>query len=237
MTSPTTQLLVGSAAAIALLHTAVGIDHYLPFIALGRARSWSLRRTLLVTGGCGVGHVAASVVLGVVGLALGLAADEVDGLQSARGSVAAWLLIGFGLAYAAWGLVRAVRGQTHTHLHVHPDGTAHAHAHDHRDEHLHVHDARGSSVSVWTLFIIFAFGPCEALIPLMMAPAVSRDWSQLALVVGVFAAVTVATMMALVALGYLGVSLARFRMGERYVHLSAGLALALAGALVQLFGL
>ena len=33
-----------SAAGIAILHTALGPDHYLPFAALGTARRWSLAR-------------------------------------------------------------------------------------------------------------------------------------------------------------------------------------------------
>jgi hypothetical protein len=42
---------IGSVLAISGLHAAIGPDHYLPFILLGRARKWSLRRTLLGDGG------------------------------------------------------------------------------------------------------------------------------------------------------------------------------------------
>jgi hypothetical protein len=43
-------LLLG-AAAIALTHTVLGPDHYLPFVALARARRWSVARTATVTAG------------------------------------------------------------------------------------------------------------------------------------------------------------------------------------------
>ena len=111
-------------------------------------------------------------------------------------------MIGFGLAYAAWAFWRSLRGHTHAHLHTHADGTVHTHAHDHRREHLHPHGV-GRGVTPWALFLIFAFGPCEALIPLMMVPAVVQAWPVLVAVIGVFGAFTVGTMLAVVALGYL----------------------------------
>ena len=60
-----------TAASIGFLHTLLGPDHYLPFIAMSRARQWSPARTALVTVLCGVGHVAGSVLPGVIGIALG----------------------------------------------------------------------------------------------------------------------------------------------------------------------
>lgn len=63
-------LLASSAFLIALTHTLLGPDHYLPFIALARARSWSAARTSIITLLCGAGHVASSVILGLVGLYL-----------------------------------------------------------------------------------------------------------------------------------------------------------------------
>ena len=53
-------------AAIALTHTLLGPDHYVPFIAIGRARGWSVRRTLVVTVLCGAAHVLSSVLIGGV---------------------------------------------------------------------------------------------------------------------------------------------------------------------------
>ena len=69
----TTSALLWAAASLAVVHTLLGIDHSLPLAALGRARGWALGRTLLVTGVCGAGHVASSVVLGAAGVGLGVA--------------------------------------------------------------------------------------------------------------------------------------------------------------------
>ena len=95
-----------------------------------------------------------------------------------RGAAAAWLLIAFGSFFAVRGLVRAARSaHRHSHAHAHEDGIVHAHHHDHvHASHVHPHpvpDAR--SATIWTLFIIFVLGPCEPLVPLMLAPAALRD--------------------------------------------------------------
>jgi hypothetical protein len=66
--------LAVAAATIGLPHALLGPDHYLPFIAMSRARRWSLLKTSLGTLLCGLGHVGSSVALGLVGIALGLAA-------------------------------------------------------------------------------------------------------------------------------------------------------------------
>ncbi|NIR37211.1 MAG: hypothetical protein GWN73_15615, partial [Actinobacteria bacterium] len=55
--------LLAAAVGVAVTHTALGPDHYLPFVMLARARKWSWARTLTVTGICGLGHVASSVLL------------------------------------------------------------------------------------------------------------------------------------------------------------------------------
>ena len=99
-----------TAASIGAAHTLLGPDHYVPFVAMSRAGGWSTTKTLRVTAGCGMAHVAGSVAIGVVGPALGLAALGLEGLEAFRGDVAAWLLVGFGLAYLGWGLVHALAG-------------------------------------------------------------------------------------------------------------------------------
>lgn len=97
-------IIAGTAALIALTHTVIGVDHYLPFVALGRARRWSYRRLAAVVIVCGVGHVASSVVLGFVGIGLGIAVGELEAVESTRGELAAYFIIAFGLIYMLWGL-------------------------------------------------------------------------------------------------------------------------------------
>src|SRR6185436_12755480 len=95
----TLSLLLATAVSTALFHTLIP-DHWLPFVLIGRARGWSKRTTLAVSAVSAAIHVALSAALALVAVAAGLEAARAAG-QSL--SVAApFLLIGFGLLYAAW---------------------------------------------------------------------------------------------------------------------------------------
>lgn len=229
-------MLASAAAAIAFAHTVLGPDHYLPFVAMARARGWSLARTLRITLLCGAGHLAGSVLLGLAGIALGLQLSSLTWLESVRGSLAAWLLIGFGLAYTAWGLRQAQRNRRHTHWHHH-DGVTHVHEHSHHDAHVHVHEAHAGSRSLtpWVLFVIFILGPCEPLIPLLMYPAARVDPTGVIVVTAVFGIVTVLTMLVTVAIALSGLKAFRFGRFERYGQALAGAAILACGLGVQFF--
>jgi len=122
-------VLAGTAATLGFVHTVIGPDHYLPFIVMSRARRWPLPKTLLISFLSGLGHVLSSVVLGFAGIALGIAVARLEGIESVRGSLAAWLLISFGFAYFVWGLWRALKRRPHSHAHVHSEGDEHEHGH------------------------------------------------------------------------------------------------------------
>ncbi len=254
--------LLGTAAFIGFLHTLTGPDHYVPFIAMGRVRGWSLRKTLLVALGCGVGHVGSSVVLGLVGIAASLAVTHLTWVEGVRGDLAAWLLLGFGLAYMVWGIRRAIRNQPHTHIHAHADGALHRHVHTHHAEHAHPHgvlaeeagpaehatavqdapakpaadagESPAPSLTPWVLFTIFVLGPCEPLIPILMFPALKLDLAYVPVVAGVFAVCTIGTMLALVAGGHYGLLKLGSPRLERYAHALAGASLAMCGLLMVL---
>ena len=214
---PTATVLLGTTATLAIVHTLLGIDHSLPFVALGRARGWSLRRTLLVTATCGGGHVLSSVVIGAVGVGLGVATDALLWLESARGELAAALLIGFGLAYAAWAVWRRLRANDHPAPHARTVAAA--------------------RTTPWALFIVFVLGPCEPLIPLMVVPGMARDWFTLAAVIAVFGGLTVAVMLATVTAGHRGIELLGSRRSGRHADVAAGLVVAASGAAVLFLGL
>jgi nickel/cobalt transporter (NicO) family protein len=225
-------ILLWTAVTIGVVHTVIGPDHYVPFVMLAKARGWSRRKTAAVTCACGVGHVLGSVALGSIGIAAGIALARVRGVESFRGTVTAWLLIAFGCVYAAWGLKRAVRNRPHEHAHFHLEGNAHSHTHTHETGHVHVHEDRQKSVTPWVLFLIFVFGPCEPLIPLLMYPAAAGSAASVALVAGVFAIATIGTMLVTVQLLLRGIHAARVPVLERYSHALAGGTIALCGVLV-----
>jgi nickel/cobalt exporter len=236
----TNQILViaGTAATIGFVHTVLGPDHYLPFIVISRARRWSLAKTLIISFFCGLGHVGSSVVLGLVGVALGIAVFRLERIESFRGGTAAWLLIAFGFAYFIWGLHRAIRNRPHRHIHFHSDGEEHNHLHTHQKEHSHVHEeSEKVNLTPWILFTIFVFGPCEPLIPLVMYPAAKHNYSGVILVSSVFSLVTILTMLTIIALSSWGISFIRLGRLERYVHALAGAMILISGLSVRFLGL
>ena len=228
-------LLVLTAISIGFVHTLIGPDHYLPFVAMSAARNWTHRKTLAVTALCGVGHVTGSILIGFVGIAIGASLNHLQWLEGVRGDLAAWALTAFGLVYMAWGLKQAWRSREHSHDHLHSDGTRHRHSHGHhtRDEHMHVHvqvDTDGvRSITPWALFVVFILGPCEALIPLLMYPASRHSWWGLVTVAGAFAVATIATMLGIVYLAMRGLERLPLAAAERYSHAFAGAALSLCG--------
>ena len=243
----TVNLLV-SAAAVAVVHTAIGPDHTVPFVMLARARKWSLKRTLVVTGLCGIGHVGSSLLLGSIGVAAGVSTIALGGVEMKRGDIAAWAMVVFGCVYALWGVRQVLRRkkgyELHKHagdVHVHAGGT---HTHSHSlllRGHSHVHDhhteAPQRSSTFWTLFLVFVLGPCEPLIPLFFLPASQGRWALAAWTGVVFALATIATMLTLVGAACLGVRLLPLERFDRWAHSLAGAVIAASGLAVLYGGL
>lgn len=232
--------LVVAAASIGFLHTLLGPDHYVPFIMMSWARNWSAAKTAVVTLICALGHIAGSVVLGLVGVSLGLALKGLEGTESVRGDIAAWLLIAFGLAYTIWGIRYVYRSHPHQHTHPHlvKGPHDHLHAHTHLGEHAHVHDAESAkTLTPWVLFVIFVFGPCEPLIPMLMYPAAQGGYLDLIAVTAVFGIVTAATMLGAVFLGRAGVDFLPLKKIQRYSHVLAGATILLCGLAIRFLGL
>ena len=204
-----------TAATIGSLHTAAP-DHWVPFAALSRGRGWSAGRTAGVTLLCGFGHVTVSALLGVFGLLFGVRLLESFGTR--MGSVAPFLLVGFGLLYALWGLRRAVPPRLHGHSHARYD---------------HVHDP--SRASAWALFLLFSADPCVAVVPLLFAAAPLGPARAITIVL-LYEAATLATMLALVLPARAGSRLWKARWLDRYGDAAAGAVIAAVGLLVAGLG-
>ena len=231
-------VLTLTAASIGFIHTILGPDHYLPFIVMAKAQKWSMAKTSFITILCGIGHVLSSVILGLIGIALGIAVHKLEAFESVRGSIAGWALIIFGFVYLIWGIKRAIKNKPHTHAHFHSDGTFHNHIHKHTAEHSHVHAEEGKvNLTPWILFTIFVFGPCEPLIPILMYPAAKSSIFGMVIVATVFSIVTILTMLSVVIIASLGVNLLPFGKLERYTHALAGATILLAGLGIQVLGL
>ena len=175
-------VLILSTTTIGIIH-ALAPDHWVPFVSIARAQRWSPAKLVGVTLLSGLGHVGSSILIGALGLALGFGLTGLEALESQRGEVAGLLLIGFGLAYAVWGLKQMRR---------------------HRHEPL---DPR-RAVTIWALVAIFVLGPCEPLIPLMFLSA-AHGWGAVLIVSGLFGLITLVMMVGQAYLAYRGLDLLR----------------------------
>ena len=156
------QILMATAAGIACLHTLTGPDHYLPFIALSKARGWRFGKTLAWTIICGCGPVWSSVLLGLGGAALGWSLSKITWLENIRGGIAGWVLLLFGLVYGIWGYISALQNKAHKHFDTFEDGSMYVYEHKHGEA---VMPKERYKVTPWVMFIIFLLGPCEPMIP------------------------------------------------------------------------
>jgi len=220
------QLLLTAAISIAFIHTITGPDHYVPFIALSKARGWSLGRTIFWTMVCGAGHVWSSVLLGLGGAAIGWSLSKVSWLEDVRGGIAGWVMLSFGLLYGIWGLYRAYKNNPHKHFDLGDNNDIYVYEHKHggvvaqKDRH---------KVTPWVMFIIFLLGPCEPMIPLLYFPAAQNSWEGMLILITVYTVFTLLTMLMMVSLGFYGISFLKTEKLERYMHALGGLTIFICG--------
>ena len=229
-------ILFATAASIGFVHTISGPDHYLPFIALAKSRSWSNIKMLTIVILCGIGHILSSVLIILIGITFGITVSDIAGLENGRGNIAGWLMIAFGLIYTIWGIRKSIKNKPHSHIHEHKEGSLHIHNHRHSNEHSHVH-TREKTVTPWVMFIIFIFGPCEPLIPLVMYPAATGNYLAAGIVALIFGIVTIAAMLGITFLGLYGINLLPLNKLERNMHAIAGATILICGISVTFLGL
>ncbi len=215
------------AVTIGFIHCVSGPDHYVPFVAMSRVGSWSLRKTILITLLCGVGHVAGSALLGFIGIAVGIIVFQLETAESLRGNLAAWLLVVFGIGYFLFGVVHAIRSLRVRQEPSKPDAVDASQA---QAESL---ASSKGSMTPWILFAIFVFGPCEPLIPLLMYPAAKASVLNVVLVTLLFGVTTLVTMAALVALIRQGMLAVRFPRIQVYGHALAGFIVVVCGVFIM----
>jgi len=230
-------LLSITAVSLGFFFFFLGPDDYLPFIVLSQAKGWSVRKTMIITFLCGLGHVLSSVVLGLIGIGIGISVNKLVSVESFRGSIAGWLFIAFGLVYMVISIRNLVKKHRHAHSHFHLGGQKHEHEHDHTEQHTHIHEEEAVPTTPWILFLIFLFGPCEPLIPILMYPAAENNIPGAIIVSVLFSVVTIGTMMSIVLAFKLGLSRINLKPIEKYNHLIAGSIIFFSGIAIQFLGL
>ena len=183
MFTPELQILLSTALSIGIIHTLTGPDHYIPFVVMAKSKGWSLKKTSTVTLLCGLGHVSSSIIIGLIGILFGVGLSKIEFLESVRGDIAGWLFILIGLLYLTFGSIRFIDSKKQ-HTHFIPK--------------IMAKKMKSKKISPWSLFLIFVFGPCEILIPMLMYPAAHQNNVAIILVAVVFSLATLLTMLAVI---------------------------------------
>ncbi len=218
-------VLLYTAASLGFIHTLLGPDHYIPFIAMAKSNHWSFAKTCLITSLCGFAHVLSSVIIGGIGIALSISLNKLNGIEMFRGNLAGWMLVGFGLFYLVWGLKKISRKKLSPDADLPP-----------ADQPGRYETSTTKKMMPWILFTIFLFGPCEIMIPLLIYPAATHSLAAIFYISLVFGVATVATMLSMTLISVYGLNLLRVKPLEKFSHALAGFGIFISGLLVQ-FGM
>jgi len=227
-------LIIITTILTAFFHTLFGPDHYVPFAVLAKAKKWSIMKTTWITTLCGIAHVGSSFLLAMIVLFLGVNLGRFQIFQSYHGNISAIALTAFGIIYFLWGIRHAFRSKQHNHYHYHLD-ESHSHIHNHKGDHLHLPEKK--DLSLWIFFIIFIFGPCEPLIPLLLYVGSKYSFLSFVFTASIFSIITIASMLALIIAILLGLQQIPFKKFDKYSHAIAGATIALCGFAILTLGL
>ncbi|MET3666694.1 hypothetical protein [Caulobacter sp. 1776] len=182
---------------VAFLHAALP-THWLPFVLVGRGQHWSAGKTLGVTFLAGLGHVAFTILLGLILVGAGLA------VQPRMGDLFGWavgaLMMGLGLFYL-W------RGR-----------------HDHGEAEVSTRRYASDRTAIIALVVLLTLSPCEAFLPIYLA-GVKHGWTGFAALSAVLMAATAAGMLLFTTLSLAGVKHLGLEKIARYESTILGVAL------------
>jgi nickel/cobalt exporter len=201
--------LLASAAGIGIGHALLGPDHAVPFVALAKTHRWTLRKTLAVANACGVAHVGAAWLLGLIVMSLGASTSVWAQTLKFQSQWAGWGLVLFGALYFVWGLRAAFR----------------------REE-----TKTPGTYWTWLLFLLFVFGPCEPLLPFLAAAKGAGRPELVSAMTLIFGIATLIGMSAGILMGLGVLSKAKFSAGRWSPALPGG-AILLSGLAVKFAGL
>ncbi len=230
MTS-TAFLLFLSSCSTAVIHALIP-DHWLPFVLMARAQSWSERRAATLTGLAGILHVLVTIVAG--GLTIIAGSSSVHSLAEQTGHslsfVVGLLLAVFGASY---GIFRHLR-EARVHAVAGPEQVApgesggHVHVHGHLLERW-FHGA----LTAGALVLVIGISPCALLVPILFAASAAGSGAVLAAALG-FALCTVATMVGVTIVAMRGMRRIELPFFTRYGDLISGAIVGAVGLLLML---
>lgn len=205
LAQPVIVSLLGGGFIASALHAALP-THWLPFVLVGRAQDWRLRRVLMVVVLAALAHVMTTAIVGAVVAGAGVALDR--WLHGVLPHLSSALLFLFGAFYLA----------RYWHRTTVPDCKGCEH-----DE-----PKVSDRAAVWGLVVLMAASPGEVLLPLYLTTATHGVGVFLALTAG-FVLGTIAGMVVLTSLAMAGYSVLRLEKWARYEGVVLGASLILLG--------
>jgi nickel/cobalt transporter (NicO) family protein len=211
--------ILAAAGGIGLAHSVLP-DHWLPMAVAARARRDPLSRVARLSLLAGAAHVAVSVVLGGVIIAVGLSLRSV--IESRTNLIVGAVLVLTGLAF----LLAEATGHTHHH----EDDHHHA---DHDDHYHGIGEGHRPTPRGLALLIPFgaAASPDLTILPVFLAAATLGPGAAIGSLI-VFTIVTVSTFVGLTTLAVAGSYQLTSRWLDRYANTMTAVALIAVGALI-----
>ena len=191
--------------AVAFAHAALP-THWLPFVLVGRGQNWSAGKTLGVTAVAGIGHVAFTILLGLIVVTAGLV------VMPALGQTFHWIVGGLLVVLGLFYLLR--------HVHHARTGEPRRYASD--------------RAAMTGLFVLLALSPCEAFLPVYLA-GVKHGWTAFAALSLILLLATATGMLLFTGLSLAGANRLKLAALEKYEKAILGGALILLGVFVAVF--
>jgi len=234
----TVPALLAAAAGVGLGH-AVLPDHWVPLSVIARTQRYPLRRVLRLSSLAGLAHVALSLILGAILIAVGLQFRAT--VERHENLIVGGLLLATGAVFLVLELVGRGHGHSHDengghshshgqgHHHGHGSSIGHSHGHEHDRGHSPVHGqdldhehTHNRSRTTRLLAFIVPFGaaasPDLTILPVFLAASAVGLTAAVGTLV-VFSLVTLGTIVGLTMLG----TLAGYQLGGAWIDKSANL--------------
>jgi nickel/cobalt transporter (NicO) family protein len=233
MQSTVLTTIAATGFSVAFFHAAIP-THWLPFVLVARARSWSRTRTLMVTTLAGLGHVALTSLLGLGIAWFGFQLEE-------KVEWFPWLAGGLLLAFSLFYFWRQWRGTGICHHHT-PGTHHHASEHcgeereqSHWDAELKDSPLVSKKAGEWTaisgLFVMLTLSPCEGFLPVYLS-GVQFGWKGFVVLSVILAVATLAGMTLFTWLALVGFDRFRLKAFERHEAGLLGILFAVLGVLI-----
>jgi ABC-type nickel/cobalt efflux system permease component RcnA len=218
MNSPVLTTLAATGFTVAFFHAAIP-THWLPFVLVARARSWSRAKTLAVTAFAGLGHIGLTTLLGLAIAWFGFQLDEK--LGHAFPLIAGGILIAIGIYYGwrQWrggGICHHVVAGSHHHA---SEDCGHEHDESHWEHELKdselVSKRRGDWAAISGLFMMLTLSPCEGFLPVYLS-GVQFGWQGFFTLSVILAVATLAGMLLFTWLTLVGLDKFELKNFERW---------------------